>query len=176
MSKQTKIVWLVLLIAGLCILKVYSEDTILPPDTEPTYHPYYFVATAFSADNLESDYSEELKLSPTNYIETVTLAWDRVTNAVSYTVYYGRASNVYTNSIDAHNTNLITIRLRSAPKTNCIVNVTTARATNLACAIKLNGSWTMLNRTNFTEINTQYRFWKVFGVNSKIYINKQYDN
>ena len=142
-----------------------------PPNSTNTYHPYYFVATAWNSD-LESDYSECLVYTPTNYIINISLAWDSVTNATSYTVYYGRYTNVYNKSIDAHSNTCVTIQLQQPSKTNVTLTITTSNATNIAYSTNMK-NWTMLNVTNKTYTNPPSpMFVKPKGNSSSIFVNK----
>ena len=173
MTLLSKLFWLSLLILSLIFLSISSQGALLElPSTQTNiFHPYYFAATAWNG-SLESDYSVELKYTPTNYVDTVTLAWDSVTNATSYTIYVGRSSKNYTNTFDAHTNTQLTVRLRPAPLTNCVITVTTTKATNLMYSFDLT-NWIKLNVTNYTRANITSRFWKAVGNGSKVYIKQQ---
>lgn len=143
----------------------------LPKSIAPTYKPFYIVATAWN-NNLESDYSVELVYSPTNYVSNVRVAWDIVTNATSYTVYFGRVSGTYTNSTDAHTNTGVTIQLRPLPKTNVVLTITSINATNLASSSNMK-NWTMLNRTNYTRTNPPTPiYYKALGNKAKTFVSK----
>lgn len=145
---------------------------------KPTY-TFYFAATAFDKDGLESGYSNEVTYSTTNPMNPVTLAWDASISSnrpITYWIYQGGISGSYTNHYAAGTNLLLTLR-PSLPKTNLLITVTTTGATNLAWAPSLRGPWTSLNSTNWMATNPPApRYFRSVAkkAGSKVFISGQY--
>lgn len=156
-------------------LKAIKRIPFLPTKAIPVIPvEYYFAATA-QADGLESDYSNEVVYTRTNYTPFVTLAWDRSpgTNVVTnYVVWLGTNSGQYTQSFAAGTNLTLTVRILPPPLTNYVVTVSTTLATNLQYRTGFSGAWTRLNATNWTATNPPApRYWRAMGKSSKVFIS-----
>jgi hypothetical protein len=150
---------------------------IIPPKI------FYFAATA-RADELESDYSNEVSLVRTGSMATVTLAWDASasTNVDGYAVHKGRESGVYTNTYDAGTNLTLTVSLLPPPApSNFVVTVTSGRCTNLLYAPTLQSQWTLAGYTNLVATNPTWgrtRYWRGIGrpsaTNKTVTITKEW--
>ncbi|MEN6533336.1 MAG: hypothetical protein ABFD89_06715 [Bryobacteraceae bacterium] len=133
-------------------LPALPKALVLPPTT----NLLYFAATASDAAGLSSDYSTELVYTNTTRASRFVLAWDASpgTNVITnYTVWQGRASRSYTNSVNA-GTNLTATLLTAPPaKTNRVITVTTVNATNLEYSSRAGGPWLLAGKTNLCFTN-----------------------
>lgn len=145
---------------------------------KPTY-TFYFAATAFDRNGLESDYSNEVTYSTTNPMKAVTLAWDAsisTNGPLTYWIYQGGASRSYTNHYAA-GTNLALAVRPALPRTNLVLTVTTSGATDLSWAPTLRGPWTSLNATNWSDTNPPApRYFRAVAnkAGSKLFISRKY--
>ena len=154
MSAKAKSIWIALGLIGLALcsqIKVYG-DMPVPPEVPPTVRTqtWFFAATAYSADGLESDYSTEVVYSSTNYGQ-VTLAWDAsdpATNVAGYRAYMGRCSRAYTNVTEAGTNLQATVPLRKALLTNRVVTVRALVGTNAAGPWRAFANWPAVSATN----------------------------
>ena len=139
-----------LLSALICVApQLYGQP--LPPKVKTaiaTTNTWFFAATAYSAEGLESDYSSEVSFtiigSPAG---TVTLAWDAsspATNVAGYNVYVGGASRTYTNILNAGTNLTKTVQLGEVLSTNLVISLKAYCATNIA------GPWSVF--TNWPEV------------------------
>jgi hypothetical protein len=122
---------------------------------------YFFAATATN-DAGQSEYSNEAVFQNSNHVATVTLRWDAVTNADSYTVWKGRQSRTYTNAYPTLATTVV-VALGMPRLTNLVVTVTSTNATNLLYSTSLKGPWSLLGATNYVATNPPTRFWRAMG-------------
>ena len=128
--------------------------------------PFYFAATATDGWGQESVFSREVVYGWTGGVHFVTLAWDRslTTNPITYRVYRGRSSGVYTRNFAAGDALVLTVPLFDYELSNLVLTVTTTNATNLAWASGLAGPWAKLNTTNWSITNpTVPRYFRAIG-------------
>lgn len=137
------------------------------PTPAPNYRTWFFAATAKDKDGLESDFSDELSLTETSRIATVTLAWDQSvswspSNPLTYRVYCGGKSRTYTNIVEAGTNLTLSLRLTPVSKTNRIVHVSFANASKAWTATHLSGPWAEIAATNVTLTNpAPSQLWRV---------------
>lgn len=150
---------------SLLCLKAAGQPMLPAVIERPATNRYCFAATATGTNGLESDFSNEV--CATN-LRVVTLAWDKSpgTNAVTnYAVYWGGKNGTYTNKWQCGTNLTVTLRLPWVkPKTNCVVTLTTSKATNILAANSFKGPWVALNATNWTGTNpTSPQYWRAVG-------------
>lgn len=150
---------------------IRRSAVVLPPVERWIYPPYYFAVTAEDkyAESLFSNevvYTNKMVLIGGKLIvsNSLPLAWDYPKGSnVTFTVYKGRESGVYTNSYPA-GTNLSLIVPLSGPRlTNLVVIITSQNATNLQWATALGKNWSLLGATNYTATNPPTRMWRGLG-------------
>jgi hypothetical protein len=127
------------------------------PTPAPNYRTWFFAATAKDKDGLESDFSDELSLTETSRIATVTLAWDQSvswspSNPLTYRVYCGGKSRTYTNIVEAGTNLSVTVRLARLLKTNRLV-VVSSTSTGMFYGDTMTGPWTYTSETNILTFN-----------------------
>ncbi|HQL77161.1 MAG TPA: hypothetical protein PLU91_03115 [Verrucomicrobiota bacterium] len=134
------------------------------PTPAPNYRTWFFAATAKDKDGLESDFSDELSLTETSRIATVTLAWDQSvswspSNPLTYRVYCGGKSRTYTNIVEAGTNLTAQVRLRPPRLTNWVVTVTGTGG--LWFAQSTCGPWEAMSATSMVLTNPQRSgFWR----------------
>jgi hypothetical protein len=154
---------LLALLAGLVVLGfsvASSQGAEAPPMSKSAVLPprvWYFAATATDSDELESDFSDELSLTETSRIATVTLAWDQSvswspSNPLTYRVYCGGKSRTYTNIVEAGTNLSVTVRLARLLKTNRLV-VVSSTSTGMFYGDTMTGPWTYTSETNILTFN-----------------------
>jgi hypothetical protein len=130
-----------LLSAFLCVLCVSALSL---PATE-----LFFAATATDSFGLQSDYSAELEYDrPIGGPRSITLAWDQCDPGVTYTIYWGRISGLYTHTVDAGTNLTLTVILCPPPLTNVLITVT---GQALESSPTLDGPWTTLGTNQWTS-------------------------
>ena len=127
--------------AFLCVLCVSALSL---PATE-----LFFAATATDSFGLQSDYSAELEYDrPIGGPRSITLAWDQCDPGVTYTIYWGRISGLYTHTVDAGTNLTLTVILCPPPLTNVLITVT---GQALESSPTLDGPWTTLGTNQWTS-------------------------
>ena len=142
-----------LLSALICVApQLYGQP--LPPKVKTAIagtNTWFFAATAYSADGLESDYSSEVSVSNAPRNVNYTLAWDASipsTNVAGYRIYQGAASRTYTNRIDVGTNLTASVQIGKAMPTNRIVTVLAMTATNSGGPWSVFTNWPAVIVTN----------------------------
>lgn len=153
------------LLTGL-LLMASAEPPPVPKAVPTALKLLYFSATASNTNGM-SEFSNEVVVTNSPYNRLWTLECDPVVGDVShYTFWQGRATRMYTNSVQTTNTTA-TIAIAPPPKTNRIVIVTTTRATNIQYCPQLSGPWYLAGKTNITMTNPPVGlFYRPMGKNA----------
>lgn len=151
-----------IVLAAFCIASAQGAtmtDTkaMVSPAVTNAPRVWYFAATATDIDGLESDFSDELSLTETSRIATVTLAWDQSvswspSNPLTYRVYCGGKSRTYTNIVEAGTNLSVTVRLARTLLTNRLV-VVSSTSTGMFYGDTMTGPWTYTSETNILTFN-----------------------